>query len=145
MWSRAAKSHCGLIHIGETYDKHRKAKVQKTVQGRETTTSQVLLRSEPPLPPESTNLSRPDNARADQLIDLISDDRVLHVILERSRVGLSLLQDRLHDWVAHNLLYRKIANQNRKERGEMAKETRTATSGSRRARCMTSSSDSPSR
>ena len=63
-----------------------------------------------PLPPGSTGLSRSDNTRTDQLIDLVPDDGVLHVVLERGRIGLSLLQDRLHHRVAHNLLYRKLIN-----------------------------------
>ena len=86
--------------------------------------------------------SRPDDTRTNQLIDLIPHNRVLHVVLERRRVGLSLLQNRLHDWIAHNLLY-KVLHQSCKE--SRMRVIRTATSGSRIARCITSSSDSPSR
>jgi hypothetical protein len=59
-----------------------------------------------PTPRYSTRLSRPDYARIDQLIDLAADDRVLHMILKGSRVTLGLLQNRLHDWISHNLLRR---------------------------------------
>ena len=93
---------------------------------------------------ESNSLSRPDNTCTDQLIDLVPDDGVLHVILEGGGVGLSLLQNRLHDWVAHNLLHRTLLIKSPGEMGLGGGE-RTATSGSRMARCMTSSSDSPSR
>lgn len=60
-----------------------------------------------PLLPGSTVLPRPDNARTDQFVDLVPDDGVLHVVLECGRICLSLLEDRLHHGVAHDLLHRK--------------------------------------
>jgi hypothetical protein len=95
------------IDIDETYDKHRKAnkKYRKRYKDK------YSFNQSHPLHSESTNLSRPDDTRTDQFINLIPDDGVLHVILERCRVGLSLLQDRLHDWITHNLLYEKIVDQ----------------------------------
>lgn len=46
--------------------------------------------------------SNTNNAASDQLLDLASDTGVLHVFLECGWVVLSLLEDRLHDWVLHN-------------------------------------------
>lgn len=43
-----------------------------------------------------------DNTCSDQLLDLGLDARVLHVLAEGSGVGLSLLQDGLHDGVLHD-------------------------------------------
>ena len=49
-------------------------------------------------------LARLDNTRVYEFHDLLADGRVLHVVLQRLRVGLRLLQDALHDRVAHDVL-----------------------------------------
>lgn len=49
-------------------------------------------------------LSSPDDTSVDQFLDLSSDNRILHMILQCLRIGLSLLQDLLHDWVIHDSL-----------------------------------------
>lgn len=96
-----------MISIENEQQMREKKYIGKPIQGHDTTTNRVFLSSElPPLPSEFIDLSRPDDTRSDQLLDLAPDDGVLHVVLERGRVGLSLLQDRLHDWVAHDLLCR---------------------------------------
>lgn len=43
-----------------------------------------------------------NDASSDQLLDLRLDTGVLHVLTEGSRVGLSLLQNGLHDRVLHD-------------------------------------------
>ena len=49
-------------------------------------------------------LPRLDDARVDEFHDVIADGRVLHMILQGCRIGLSLLQDGLHDRIAHDFL-----------------------------------------
>lgn len=53
-----------------------------------------------------------DDTSSHQLLDLGADTRVLHVLVKRHRVGLSLLKNRLHHGVlhnAHNLERKKLA------------------------------------
>ena len=84
---------------------------------------------------------RPDDTRVDELHDLSPYGRVLHVVLQRSRVALRLLQDALHHRVGHNLL--KIQKQQLVSIQYSSPSpllTRTATSGSRIARSIVSCS-----
>ena len=76
-----------------------------------------------PLLPGSTVLSCPDNTRADKLVDLVPDDGVLHVVLECGRICLSLLENRLHHGVVHDLLHRKpVSGTGRNQYGEKDKQ-----------------------
>lgn len=43
-----------------------------------------------------------NDASSDQLLDFGTNARVLHVLLQSGRIALCLLQDGLHDWVAHD-------------------------------------------
>ena len=45
-----------------------------------------------------------DDAGRHELHDLVADRRVLHVLVERARVGARLLEDGPHDGVAEDLL-----------------------------------------
>lgn len=47
---------------------------------------------------------RPDNTCIYELHNLIPHCRVLHVVLQRLRVGLRLLQDALHHRIGHDSL-----------------------------------------
>ena len=57
-------------------------------------------------PLESLCLHLPglDNTSVDKFHDLVADSWVLHVILESGRVALGLLEDRLHNRIAHDAL-----------------------------------------
>ena len=56
------------------------------------------------MPPLEPSLPRLDNTSIDELHNLVPHRRVLHVILQRLRIGLRLLQNTLHDRIAHNFL-----------------------------------------
>ncbi len=49
-------------------------------------------------------LSCLDDAGVDELHDVLTHRRVLHVVLQRGGIRLRLLEDRLHDRVAHDFL-----------------------------------------
>jgi hypothetical protein len=53
------------------------------------------------MPPFSPRL---DNTSVDELHNLVPHRRVLHVILHRLRIGLRLLQNTLHNRIAHDFL-----------------------------------------
>lgn len=50
------------------------------------------------------HLTSLDDTSVDQFHDLLANSRILHVILQGGGVGLSLLEDGLHNGVAHNAL-----------------------------------------
>jgi hypothetical protein len=84
----------------------------------------------PPLTPSSPRL---DNTSIDELHDLVPHRRVLHVILQRLRIGLRLLQNTLHNRIGHDFL---SSSQTVSTPSAQRHRTygRTATSGSRIAR-----------
>jgi len=82
-------------------------------------------------------LSCPNDTSIHELLDLLANYRVLHMVLQGPRVRLSLLQDLLHDGIIHDTLESiKRGEQltTRKNRQRL-----TATSGSRMALCNVSS------
>src|SRR6266850_3162069 len=93
---------------------------------------------------------RPDDTCVDKLDNLVPHRRVLHVVLQRLRVALRLLQDALHHGIRHDFLLKKKRKATRQRfashqgRRTLERE-RTATSGSLIARSIVSCSVSLAR
>ena len=86
--------------------------------------------------------SCPDYTSVDQLHDLSPHSRVLHMVLQRLRVTLGLLQYTLHHRVSHDFLQKSPKNSSASCRARITsvKKKRTAISGSRIARSIVSCS-----
>lgn len=66
--------------------------------GKKSTIFEILLHISPGL----------DDSSIDEFDDLVTNEGILHVVLQRAWVGLCLLQDLLHHGVTHDSLQNQV-------------------------------------